>query len=88
VVETRHVNESHKFANATLGGLAGRYRLTPSSTDKAGKKFSLTVDEIALGGGKLDQSTLALIVTAYLRRHGQMHFCVLLVKHHALSLTA
>jgi mono/diheme cytochrome c family protein len=35
--------------NVTLGGLAGRYHLTASSTDKAGKKFSLTVDEIALG---------------------------------------
>ena len=35
--------------NVTLGGLAGQYHLTASSTDKAGKRFSLTVDEIALG---------------------------------------
>jgi mono/diheme cytochrome c family protein len=35
--------------NVTLGGLAGRYHLTASSTDKAGKKFALTIDEIALG---------------------------------------
>lgn len=35
--------------NITLGGLAGQYHLTASTTDKAGGKFSLTVDEIALG---------------------------------------
>jgi mono/diheme cytochrome c family protein len=35
--------------NVTLGSLAGRYQLTASGTDKAGKKFGLTIDEIALG---------------------------------------
>ncbi len=35
--------------NVTLGSLAGRYHLMASSSDKAGKKFSLTVDEVALG---------------------------------------
>ena len=35
--------------NVTLGGMAGRYQVTASSTDKTGKKFSLTLDEIALG---------------------------------------
>ena len=33
----------------TLGGMAGRYQATASSTDKTGKKFALTLDEIALG---------------------------------------
>jgi len=35
--------------NITLGGLAGQYHITASSSDKAGKKFALTIDEIALG---------------------------------------
>jgi mono/diheme cytochrome c family protein len=35
--------------NVTLGGMAGRYQLTASSTDKAGKKIALTIEEIALG---------------------------------------
>ena len=35
--------------NVALGGMAGRYRLTALSTDKAGKKISLTLEEIALG---------------------------------------
>jgi len=35
--------------NVTLGDMAGRYQLTTSSTDKAGKKISLTIEEIALG---------------------------------------
>ncbi|MGA2922700.1 MAG: cytochrome c [Candidatus Sulfotelmatobacter sp.] len=35
--------------NVTLGGMAGRFRLIASSTDKTGKQFALTVDEIALG---------------------------------------
>ncbi|MGA2646411.1 MAG: c-type cytochrome [Candidatus Sulfotelmatobacter sp.] len=33
----------------TLGGMAGRYQLTASSSDKAGKKVALTIEEIALG---------------------------------------
>jgi mono/diheme cytochrome c family protein len=33
----------------TLGGMAGRYQVTASSIDKAGKKLSLTIEEIALG---------------------------------------
>jgi len=33
----------------TLGGMAGRYQVTASSTDQAGKKISLTIEEIALG---------------------------------------
>jgi mono/diheme cytochrome c family protein len=33
----------------TLGGMAGDYQLTASSIDKAGKKISLTIEEIALG---------------------------------------
>ena len=33
----------------SLGGMAGRYQVTASSTDKAGKKISLTIEEIALG---------------------------------------
>jgi len=32
-----------------LGGMAGRYQLTALSADKAGKKISLTLEEIALG---------------------------------------
>jgi mono/diheme cytochrome c family protein len=32
-----------------LGGMAGRYRLTALSADKAGKKIELTLEEIALG---------------------------------------
>jgi mono/diheme cytochrome c family protein len=32
-----------------LGGMAGRYQLTALSADKAGKKISLTIEEIALG---------------------------------------
>jgi mono/diheme cytochrome c family protein len=35
--------------NVTLGDMAGCYQLTASSTDKAGKKISLTIEEIALG---------------------------------------
>jgi mono/diheme cytochrome c family protein len=35
--------------NITLGDMAGRYQLTASSTDKTGKKISLTIEEIALG---------------------------------------
>ncbi|MGB8579955.1 MAG: Ig-like domain-containing protein [Candidatus Sulfotelmatobacter sp.] len=35
--------------NVTLGGMAGRYQVTASSTDKAGKKIFLTFEEIALG---------------------------------------
>jgi mono/diheme cytochrome c family protein len=35
--------------NISLGGMAGRYQVTASSTDKAGKKVSLTIEEIALG---------------------------------------
>jgi mono/diheme cytochrome c family protein len=35
--------------NVTVGSMAGRYQLTASGTDKAGKKFSLTMEEIALG---------------------------------------
>jgi mono/diheme cytochrome c family protein len=35
--------------NVTLGGMAGRYQLTALSSDKAGKKIALTVEEIALG---------------------------------------
>lgn len=35
--------------NVTLGGMAGRYQLTASSTDKTGKRVALTLEEIALG---------------------------------------
>jgi mono/diheme cytochrome c family protein len=35
--------------NVALGGMAGRYQLTAFSADKAGKKISLTLEEIALG---------------------------------------
>jgi len=35
--------------NITLGDMAGRYRLTALSADKAGKKVALTIEEIALG---------------------------------------
>ncbi|MFZ0774075.1 MAG: c-type cytochrome [Candidatus Sulfotelmatobacter sp.] len=35
--------------NVTLGGMAGRYRLTALGADKAGKKIELTIEEIALG---------------------------------------
>jgi mono/diheme cytochrome c family protein len=35
--------------NITLGDMEGRYQLTASSTDKAGKKVVLTIEEIALG---------------------------------------
>jgi mono/diheme cytochrome c family protein len=35
--------------NVSLGGMAGRYQLTASTTDKAKKKVSLKIDEIALG---------------------------------------
>ncbi len=35
--------------NVTLGDIAGRYQLTASSTDKAGEKVALTIEEIALG---------------------------------------
>jgi mono/diheme cytochrome c family protein len=34
--------------NVTLGGMAGRYRLTASTTDKSRKKIALTIEEIAL----------------------------------------
>jgi mono/diheme cytochrome c family protein len=36
-------------ASVALGGMAGRYQLTALSADKAGKKISLTIEEIALG---------------------------------------
>jgi mono/diheme cytochrome c family protein len=36
-------------ANVTLGGMAGRYELTATSVDKAGKSFQLKVQEIAAG---------------------------------------
>ncbi|MGA8492298.1 MAG: cytochrome c [Terriglobales bacterium] len=35
--------------SVALGGMAGRYQLTALSADKTGKKFSLTIEEIALG---------------------------------------
>ncbi len=35
--------------NVTLGGMAGRYQLTASTSDKAQKKVALTIEEIALG---------------------------------------
>lgn len=35
--------------NVTLGGMAGRYQITASTTDKSRKKVGLTVEEIALG---------------------------------------
>jgi mono/diheme cytochrome c family protein len=35
--------------NVMLGGMAGRYRLTASTTDKSRKKIALTIEEIALG---------------------------------------
>jgi mono/diheme cytochrome c family protein len=35
--------------NVALAGMAGRYQVTASSGDKAGKKISLTIEEIALG---------------------------------------
>jgi len=35
--------------NITLGGAAGRYQLTASTTDKSGKNVTLTIEEIALG---------------------------------------
>jgi mono/diheme cytochrome c family protein len=35
--------------NVTLGGMAGRYQLTASSTGKALKKVELRIEEIALG---------------------------------------
>jgi mono/diheme cytochrome c family protein len=35
--------------NITLGGMAGRYQLTSSTADKAGKKVVLAIEEIALG---------------------------------------
>ncbi len=35
--------------SVTLGGMAGRYRLTASTTDKSRKKVALTIEEIALG---------------------------------------
>ena len=34
--------------NATLGGMAGRYQLAASTTDKSRKKVALTIEEIAL----------------------------------------
>ena len=47
-------------SSATLGGMAGRYQLTASTTTKAQKKIDLKLDEIALGyeqqlGFQLDQ---------------------------------
>ena len=46
--------------NVSVGGAAGRYQIVATSTDKAGKAFSLKLDEIALGyqqglGAELDQ---------------------------------
>jgi len=35
--------------NVSLGGMAGRYELTASTTDKAHKKVDLKIEEIALG---------------------------------------
>ena len=35
--------------NVSLGGMAGRYQLTASTTDKAHKKIDLKIEEIALG---------------------------------------
>jgi mono/diheme cytochrome c family protein len=35
--------------NVSLGGMAGRYQITASTFDKAHKKISLTLEEIALG---------------------------------------
>ena len=35
--------------NVTLGGMAGRYQLTASTTDKAHKNVELRIEEIALG---------------------------------------
>lgn len=35
--------------NVTLGGMAGRYQITASTSDKAHKKYDLTVVEIGLG---------------------------------------
>jgi mono/diheme cytochrome c family protein len=35
--------------NVTLADMAGRYELTASGSDKAGKKVALTIEEIALG---------------------------------------
>ena len=35
--------------NVTLGGMAGRYQLTASTTDKAHKQVDLKIEEIALG---------------------------------------
>jgi len=35
--------------NVTLGGMAGRYQLIASTTDKARKKVDLRIEEIALG---------------------------------------
>ena len=35
--------------NVTLGGVAGRYRLTASTVDKSHKKVELKIEEIALG---------------------------------------
>jgi mono/diheme cytochrome c family protein len=35
--------------NVTLGGMAGRYRLLASTTNKAQKKVALPIEEIALG---------------------------------------
>jgi mono/diheme cytochrome c family protein len=35
--------------NVALGGAAGRYQITALTSDKAGKKVSLTMEEIALG---------------------------------------
>jgi mono/diheme cytochrome c family protein len=35
--------------SVTPGGMAGRYQIAAWSTDKAGKKIALTVEEIALG---------------------------------------
>lgn len=35
--------------SVTLGGMAGRYQLTASTTDKTRKKVALSIEEIALG---------------------------------------
>lgn len=41
---------SGQFTSAiTLGGMAGRYRLVASTTDRTGKSVQVTLDEIALG---------------------------------------
>ncbi|MFZ0954499.1 MAG: c-type cytochrome [Candidatus Sulfotelmatobacter sp.] len=37
------------MTNVTLGGMAGRYLLTASTTDKSRKNVALTIEEIALG---------------------------------------